>query len=166
MEHDLAQQIYDKFDAAQQHAEQVSLSKTDEYSIRAITDLATAFKYNRGEIPVLDPSTEYAALNKMKVTLDSYVQANEDDRPDRLQKLDAAWKVTDEAKTNGIKLSLKVDLLDPLPIEALAPPVETAKNKEWLKKQRDLLAAHDNVFSTKKDFLLQAYNTTIVDSYW
>tara|TARA_B110000305_G_scaffold35504_1_gene35390 strand:+ start:288 stop:449 length:162 start_codon:yes stop_codon:yes gene_type:complete len=22
------------------------------------------------------------------------------------------------------------------------------------------------VFSTKKDFLLQAYNTTIVDSYW
>ena len=73
MEHDLAQQIYDKFDVAQQQAEQVSLSKTDEYSIRAITDLAKAFKYNRSEIPVLDPSTEYAALNKMKLTLGSFV---------------------------------------------------------------------------------------------
>ena len=101
-QHDLAQQIYDKFDAAQQQAEQVSLSKTDEYSIRAITDLAKAFKYNRGEIPVLDPNTEYAALNKMKLTLDSYVQANEDDRPDRMRKLDETWRVTDEAKTNGI----------------------------------------------------------------
>ena len=83
-----------------------------------------------------------------------------------MRKLDAAWKVTDEAKTNGIELSLKVDLLNPPPIEALVPPVETAENKELLKKQRDSLAAHDNVFSTKKDFLLQAYNTTIVDSYW
>ena len=98
MQHDLAQQIYDKFDAAQQQTEQVSISKTDEYAIRAITDVATAFKYNRGEIPVLAPSTEYAALNKMKVTLESFVQANEDDLPDRMRKLDAAWKVTDEAK--------------------------------------------------------------------
>ena len=166
MEHDLAQQIYDKFDAAQQQTEQVSISKTDEYAIRAITDVATAFKYNRGEIPVLAPSTEYAALNKMKVTLESFVQANEDDLPDRMRKLDAAWKVTDEAKKNGIKLSLKVDLLDPLPIEALVPPVETVENKEWLKKKQGALAAHETVFSTKKDFLLQAYNTTIVDSYW
>ena len=166
MQHDLAQQIYDKFDAAQQQAEQVSLSKTDEYAIRAITDVATAFKYNRSEIPVLDPSTEYAALNKMKLTLESYVQANEDDLPDRMRKLDAAWKVTDEARTNGIELSLKVDLLNPPPIQALVPLVETAENKEWLKKQRDSLAAHETVFSTKKDFLLQAYNTTIVDSYW
>ncbi|MDA9954232.1 hypothetical protein N9D61_07925, partial [Planktomarina sp.] len=166
MQHDLAQRIYDKFDQRQQQAEQVSLSKTDEYAIRAITDVAKAFKYNRGEIPALDPTTEYAALNKMKLTLDSYVQANEDDLPDRMRKLDAAWKVTDEAKTNGIELSLKVNLLDPPPIEALVPPVETTGNKEWLKKQRDPLAAHDNVFSTKKDFLLQAYNTTIVDSYW
>ena len=134
MQHDLAQQIYDKFDAAQQQAEQVSLSKTDEYSIRAITDLAKAFKYNRSEIPVLDPSTEYAALNKMKLTLGSFVQANEDDRPNRMRKLDAAWKVTDEARTNGIELSLKVDPLNPPPLPALVPPVETAENKEWLKK--------------------------------
>ena len=83
-----------------------------------------------------------------------------------MRKLDAAWKVTDEAKTNGIELSLKVDLLDPPSIEAMVPPVVTAENKEWLKKKQDALAAHDNVFSTKKDFLLQAYNTTIVDSYW
>ena len=166
MPHDLAQRIYDKFDQRQQQAEQVSLSKTDEYAIRAITDVAKAFKYNRGETPALDPTTEYAALNKMKLTLDSHVQANEDHLPDRMRKLDAAWKVTDEAKTNGIELSLKVNLLDPPPIEALVPPVETTGNKEWLKKQRDSLAAHDNVFSTKKDFLLQAYNTTIVDSYW
>ena len=48
----------------------------------------------------------------------------------------------------------------------MVPPVVTAENKEWLKKKQDALAAHDNVFSTKKDFLLQAYNTTIVDSYW
>jgi hypothetical protein len=34
----------------------------------------------------------------MKVTLESFVQANEDDLPDRMRKLDAAWKVTDEAK--------------------------------------------------------------------
>ena len=166
MQHDLAQQIYDKFDAAQQQAEQVSLSKTDEYSIRAITDLAKAFKYNRSEIPVLDPSTEYAALNKMKLTLGSFVQANEDDRPNRMRKLDAAWKVTDEARTNGIELSLKVDPLNPPPLPDLVPLLETAENKELLKKQRDSLAAHETVFSTKKDFLLQAYNTTIVDSYW
>ena len=153
-QHDLAQQIYDKFDAAQQQAEQASISKTDEYAIRAINDVAKAFKYNRGEIPVLDPSTEYAALNKMKLTLDSYVQANEDDRPDRMRKLDAAWKVTDEAKTNGIELILKVDLLDPPPIEALVRPVETTENKEWLKKQKDALAANDNVFNTEKDLLL------------
>ena len=60
-----------------------------------------------------------------------------------MRKLDAAWKVTDEAKTNGIELSLKVDLLNPPPIEALVPPVETAENKEWLKKKRDSLAAHE-----------------------
>jgi hypothetical protein len=67
-----------------------------------------------------------------------------------MRKLDAAWKVTDEAKTNGIELSLKVDLLNPPPIEALVPPVETAENKEWLKKKRDSLAAHENVFAPKK----------------
>ena len=83
-----------------------------------------------------------------------------------MRKLDAAWKVTDEARTNGIELSLKVDPLNPPPLPALVPLVETAKNKELLKKQRDSLAAHETVFSTKKDFLLQAYNTTIVDSYW
>ena len=40
------------------------------------------------------------------------------------------------------------------------------RHKEWLKKKQGALAAHETVFSTKKDFLLQAYNTTIVDSYW
>ena len=90
MQHDLAQRLYDKFDQRQQQAEQVSLRKTDEYAIRAITDVAKAFKYNRGETPALDPTTEYAAPNKMKLTLDSYVQANEDDLPDRMRKLDTS----------------------------------------------------------------------------
>ena len=49
--------------------------------LEAINQVAKVFSYNRGNIPALEPSTDFVALQKLKSTLDTYVQMKRDDEP-------------------------------------------------------------------------------------
>ncbi|MEJ6610283.1 MAG: hypothetical protein QNL63_11260, partial [Paracoccaceae bacterium] len=70
--HGLAQQIYDLLDQRQQESANNSKSRLDYFARKAITDAAQVFRYNRGDIPPLEPSTDYKALHRLKSTLDIY----------------------------------------------------------------------------------------------
>jgi len=66
----LGEELYAKLDQKQLEAEQDAISGVDDFARNAITDVAQACSYNRGDIPPLEPSTDYAVLEKMKARLD------------------------------------------------------------------------------------------------
>ena len=68
--HDLAQQIYDEFDAALSKDAGRHEERTDRFAVDAICGLATAFKHR--DIPDLKPSTDYNVLVDFKKTCDVY----------------------------------------------------------------------------------------------
>ena len=74
-------ELYAKLDQKQMDAEQGKLSKLDDFARKAITDVAQAFRYNRGDIPPLEPSTNYAVLEKMKTRLDVHRDMSEESIP-------------------------------------------------------------------------------------
>ena len=165
--HGLAQQIYSVFDERQKEAARVKRHRTDAYAVKAIMDAARAFKYNRGDIPKLEPRTRYSELEKMKQALDSYVQLVRDDEPDLLKRLNAASEVTRAAKRSGEELSVKIDSNDlRYGPSAMALPKETPENTEWLKKLRLARSKSDDAFKGDKLVIVQAYDTAIVSSYW
>ena len=59
-QHELAQQIYDEFDARQNNYSSKEEMATDKFAIGCIIGLATAFKHK--DIPDLKPSTDYKVL--------------------------------------------------------------------------------------------------------
>ena len=77
----LGNELYAKLDQKQVEAEQDAIAGADDFARKAITDVAQAFRYNRGDIPTLEPSTDYEALHRMKSTLDAYRDMSEDTAP-------------------------------------------------------------------------------------
>ena len=69
-QHDLAQQIYNKFDAARDDAAAKHNATTDTFALDSIYGLATEFKHK--EIPNLKPSTNYQQLLNFKNACDVY----------------------------------------------------------------------------------------------
>ena len=71
-QHDLAQQIYDEFDAKLKVSASKAEDATDKFAIDCITGLATAF--NHKGIPDLKPSTDYKVLVEFKRDCDHYAR--------------------------------------------------------------------------------------------
>ena len=69
-QHDLAQQIYDKFDAARNEDAARYNTTTDTFALDSIYGLATEFKHKK--IPNLKPSTNYQQLVNFKSACDVY----------------------------------------------------------------------------------------------
>ena len=94
----LANEIYREFDKKQHEALQIENNRMDTFALDVISDLEQAFNYNRGEIPSLDPSTDYDELVKMKNTLDGYYQMMIDQAPTENQ-----IKIALESMVSGIQ---------------------------------------------------------------
>ena len=71
-QHDLAQQIYDKFDAARNEDVARYNTTTDTFALDSIYGLATEFKHKK--IPNLKPSTNYQQLLNFKNACDVYFE--------------------------------------------------------------------------------------------
>ena len=99
---DLAHKIYREFDEAQLEYANRNNRQTDKYAESIINSLAKALKYNKGLVPLLEPSTDYDELVKMKARFDNAFEQVEDEKVDASSdfasveaKLD---KLLDEAK--------------------------------------------------------------------
>ena len=68
----ITHKIYKEFDEKQSELKNVKLRNADQFAIVTISKLALAYNYNRGQIPELSTSTEYAQLLKLKAALDGY----------------------------------------------------------------------------------------------
>lgn len=68
----IAHKIYKEFDEKQSELKNVKLRNADQFATDTISKLALAYNYNRGQIPELSTSTEYAKLLKLKAALDGY----------------------------------------------------------------------------------------------
>jgi hypothetical protein len=165
--HSLTQQIYAVFEQRKSDAEKLVRDRVDAYAVKAITDAANAFKYNRGNIPKLEPQTDYLELEKLKTTLDSYVQYVKDDEPDLIERLKAVGDVRRKAEKAGTSVSVKVNVNNlPVDFTQLKPLEETSESSEWLKRMRLARAEGDDAVSGDKLAAITAYNTTLVSSYW
>ena len=99
---DLAHKIYKEFDEAQLEYSNRNNRQTDKYAESVINSLAKALKYNKGLVPLLEPSTDYDELVKMKARFDNAFEQVEDekvDAPSDFASVEAKLdKLLDEAK--------------------------------------------------------------------
>ena len=99
---DLAHKIYREFDEAQLEYANRNNRQTDKYAESIINSLAKALKYNKGLVPLLEPSTDYDELVKMKARFDNAFEQVEDekvDAPSDFASVEAKLdKLLDEAK--------------------------------------------------------------------
>ena len=99
---DLAHKIYREFDEAQLEYANRNNRQTDKYAESVINSLAKALKYNKGLVPLLEPSTDYDELVKMKARFDNAFEQVEDekvDAPSDFASVEAKLdKLLDEAK--------------------------------------------------------------------
>ena len=79
---ELANKIYEEFDEAQLEYANRNNKQTDKYAEKIINSLAKALKYNKGLVPLLEPSTDYAELVKMKARFDNAFEQVEDEKVD------------------------------------------------------------------------------------
>ena len=79
---DLAHKIYREFDEAQLEYANRNNRQTDKYAESVINSLAKALKYNKGLVPLLEPSTDYDELVKMKARFDNAFEQVEDEKVD------------------------------------------------------------------------------------
>ena len=79
---DLAHKIYREFDEAQLEYANRNNRQTDKYAESIINSLAKALKYNKGLEPLLEPSTDYDELVKMKARFDNAFEQVEDEKVD------------------------------------------------------------------------------------
>lgn len=161
----LAQEIYHEFDLKQADAEQKEANSYDAFAHKAITDLAIALKYNRGVIPALDKSTSYSDLEEMKRRLDEAVKINDDDSPERTERMLAAFGVMQDARQAGVNFEAPPSIEFQLPghVSALADVTDDAVTRQKMETAR---SAHEDAFNVKKTILLEAYSSTIVESFW
>lgn len=99
---DLAHKIYREFDEAQLEYANRNNRQTDKYAESIINSLAKALKYNKGLVPLLEPSSDYDELVKMKARFDNAFEQVEDekvDAPSDFASVEAKLdKLLDEAK--------------------------------------------------------------------
>ena len=88
-QHELAQQIYDEFDARQNNYSSKEEMATDKFAIDCIIGLATAFKHK--DIPDLKPSTDYEVLKEFKRDCDVYAKQvfNSTSQEEKIKKIEA-----------------------------------------------------------------------------
>ena len=79
---DLAHKIYKEFDEAQLEYANRNNRQTDKYAESVINSLAKALKYNKGLVPLLESSTDYDELVKMKARFDNAFEQVEDEKAD------------------------------------------------------------------------------------
>ena len=79
---ELAHKIYKEFDEAQLEYANRNNKQTDKYAESIINSLAKALKYNKGLVPLLEPSTDYDELVKMKARFDNAFEQVEDEKVD------------------------------------------------------------------------------------
>lgn len=157
-------ELYAKLDQKQIDAEQGAITEVDGYAVRAINQVAEVFSYNRGNIPALEPSTDFVALQKLKSTLDTYVQMKRDDEPAQTARANEARRIRLEGEKAGV-----VGLSQPLFEKGNYPSADAPKSeetKEWLGKIKAARNLDADLFSGKKLRLLQDYQNPIVESFW
>lgn len=161
----LAHEIYQEFDLKQADAEQKEVNAYDAFAHKAITDLAIALKYNRGVIPALDKSTSYSDLEEMKRRLDEAVKINDDDTPERTERMQAAFQVMDHARQAGVDYEVPslAELKVPSHVKVLSDRANDPVTSQQMKSAR---SADEDAFNSKKVILLEAYSSTIVESFW
>ena len=88
-QHELAQQIYDEFDARQNNYSSKEEMATDKFAIDCIIGLATAFKHK--DIPDLKPSTDYEVLKEFKRDCDVYAKQvfNSTSQEEKIKEIEA-----------------------------------------------------------------------------
>ena len=79
-EMEIANKIYRLFDEAQSEYINRKDKQTDSFAENVIKSLAKALKYNKGMVPLLEPSTDYAELVKMKARFDNLFWQVDDDK--------------------------------------------------------------------------------------
>ena len=79
---DIAHKIYKEFDEAQLEYSNRNNRQTDKYAESVINSLAKELKYNKGLVPLLEPSTDYDELVKMKARFDNAFEQVEDEKVD------------------------------------------------------------------------------------
>ena len=79
-EMEIAHKIYRLFDEAQSKYINHKDKQTDSFAENVINSLAKALKYNKGMVPLLEPSTDYAELVKMKARFDNVFEQVDDYR--------------------------------------------------------------------------------------
>lgn len=136
----LANEIYREFDKKQDEALQIENNRMDTFALDVISDLAQAFNYNRGEIPSLDPSTDYDELVKMKNTLDGYYQMMIDQVP----------------AENQIKIAL----------ESMVSGIQNGDDRSEIIKQLSNNLTNGSHFSMHQNGLISRHSSTVVQSYW
>ena len=96
-QHELAQQIYDEFDARQNNYSSKEEMATDKFAIDCIIGLATAFKHK--DIPDLKPSTDYKVLVEFKRDCDVYARMvmNSTSKEKSLQEIETMVQVVTDA---------------------------------------------------------------------
>ena len=77
---ELTHMIYKEFDDKQLDYVNRKDKQTDSFAEYVINNLAKALKYNKGLVPLLEPTTDYAELVKMKARFDNAFEQVEDDR--------------------------------------------------------------------------------------
>jgi integrase len=157
-------ELYAKLDQKQIDAEQDTLTEVDGYAVRAINQVAKVFSYNRGNIPALEPSTDFVALQKLKSTLDTYVQMKRDDEPAQNARAKAARAIRLEGERAGVVgLTHRPDEKGNYP--SLDAP-KSEETKEWSEKIKAARNFDADLFSGKKLILLQSYQNPVVESFW
>ena len=157
-------ELYAKLDQKQLEAEQDTLTEVDGYAVRAINQVAKVFSYNRGNTPALEPSTDFVALQKLKSTLDTYVQMKRDDEPAQTARANEARRIRLEGEKAGVVgLSHHPDEEGNYPSWGAPKSEET---KEWLEKIKAARNFDADLFSGKKLRLLQTYQNPVVESFW
>jgi len=88
-QHELAQQIYDEFDARQNNYSSKEEMATDKFAIDCIIGLATVFKHK--DIPDLKPSTDYEVLKEFKRDCDVYAKQvfNSTSQEEKIKEIEA-----------------------------------------------------------------------------
>ena len=77
---ELTHMIYKEFDDKQLDYVNRKDKQTDSFAEYVINNLAKALKYNKGLVPLLEPTTDYAELVKMKARFDNAFEQVEDDK--------------------------------------------------------------------------------------
>ena len=148
----LANLIYNEFDDKQKEYADRDNLETEAFAISVIYDIAKEFKYNRGLVPTLDPSTDYQALLSMKGTFDGYSKLVQDEIHDLSLEKSASELIPTPEDFQLIRESLTTGKV------TAEAEVILARHKSKIKD--------NHTFTLSKIALLQRYNSTVVQNFF